>query len=71
MPLYVVYWKMNTCINNNRLTKKMIEYIIYFMMEALLGLSTKVTVSLVGGLISIVLFLTLLVILLVKKNKED
>ena len=22
---------MNTCINNNRLTKKMIEYIIYFM----------------------------------------
>ena len=62
---------MNTCINNNRLTKKMIEYTIYFMMEALLGLSTKVTVSLVGGLISIVLFLTLLVILLVKKNKED
>ena len=56
---------------NNRLTKNMNVYIIYFMMEALLGLSTKVTVSLVGGLISIVLFLTLLVILLVKKNKED
>ena len=49
----------------------MIEYIIYFMMEALLGLSTKVMVSLVGGLISVGLFITLLVVLLVKKNKED
>ncbi len=56
---------------NNRLTKKRNEYIIYFMMEALLGLSTKVTVSLVGGLISVGLFITLLVVLLVKKNKED
>ena len=56
---------------NNRLTKKRNEYIIYFMMDALLGLSTKVTVSLVGGLISIGLFITLLVVLLVKKNKED
>ena len=56
---------------NNRFTKNMNVYIIYFMMEALLGLSTKVMVSLVGGLISIGLFITLLVVLLVKKNKED
>ena len=56
---------------NNRLTKNINVYIIYSMMEVLLGLSTKVMVSLVGGLISIALFITLLVVLLVKKNKED